>query len=45
MVQPEQHVIYRLIAGRGQGGPSYMYMEETYGEFDCHEWKLTTVEP
>ena len=23
MVQSEQHMIYRLMAGEGQGGPSY----------------------
>ena len=38
MVQSEQHVIYRLMAGGGQGGPSLT-------EKDCSEWKLTTVDP
>ena len=35
MVQSEQHVIYREAQAN---------MEETE-ERDCHEWKLTTVDP
>ena len=38
MVQSEQHVIYRLMAG-----PKLTWKKLT--EKDCHEWKLTTVDP
>ena len=38
VVQSEQHVIYRLMAGEGQGGKKLM-------EKDCCEWKLMTVDP
>ena len=37
-MQSEQHVIYRLMAGRG-------LTWKKLTEEDCHEWKLTTVEP
>ena len=39
MLQSEQHVIYRLMAGR----PKLTGKKMT--EKDCHEWKLTTVDP
>ena len=39
MVQSEQHVIYRLMAGKGQCSEA-----EANTEKDCHEWKLTTVD-
>ena len=40
VVQLEQHVIYRLKEGAGQGGGKKLT------ENDCHEWKLTfTVNP
>ena len=41
MVQSEQYVIYRLMAGRGREAQANM--EET--DKDCREWKLTTVDP
>ena len=41
MEQSEQHVIYRLMEGRGREAQASM--EET--EKDCREWKLTTVDP
>ena len=44
MVQSEQHVIYRLMAGGGQGGPIKLTWKKLM-EKDCHEWKLTTVDP
>ena len=37
-MQSEQHVIYRLMVGWGQGGQKLM-------EKDCCEWKLMTVDP
>ena len=47
MVQSEQHVIYRLIAGGGGGGgawrPKLTWKKLT--ERDYREWKLTTVDP
>ena len=46
MVQSEQHVIYRLIAGVGGGGewrPKLTWKKLT--ERDYREWKLTTVDP
>ena len=43
MVQSEQHVIYRLMAGVGKGGPSFHGKKLT--ERDCREWKLTKVDP
>ena len=49
MVQSEQHVIYRLMAGGGGGGgggagrPKITWKKLT--EKDCHELKLTTVDP
>ena len=47
MVQSEQHVIYRLRAGRGWGEgvlgrPKLTWKKLT--EKDCHEWKLMTVD-
>ena len=39
MVQSEQHVIYRLKAGR----PKITWKKLM--EKDCREWKLTTVDP
>ena len=41
VVQLEQHVIYRLMAGGGQGGPSY---NGRNWQKDCREWKLTKVD-
>ena len=41
MVQSEQHVIYRLMAGLGAGRPKLTWKKLT--ERDCCEWKLTTV--
>ena len=38
VVQSEQHVIYRLMEGGDQGGPSLT-------EKVCREWKLTKVDP
>ena len=43
MVQSKQHVIYRLMAGRGAGRPKLTWKKLT--EEDCSEWKLTTVDP
>ena len=43
MVQPEQHGIYRLMAGGGAGRPKLTWKKLT--EKDFREWKLTTVEP
>ena len=43
MVQSEQHVIYRLMAGGARG--TQTDMEETGGERLSPEWKLTTVDP
>ena len=49
VVQSEQHVIYRLMAGGGGGGgggagrPKLTWKKLT--ERDCREWKLTTVDP
>ena len=46
MVQSEQHVIYRLRAGKGGGGagrPKLTWKKLTVK--DCREWKLTTVDP
>ena len=42
-MQSEQYVIYRLMAGGGQGGPKLTWKKLT--EKDCREWKLTTVDP
>ena len=42
MVQSEQHVIYRMMAGGGREGQANM---EKLMEKDCREWKLTTVDP
>ena len=43
VVQSEQHVIYRLVAVGGGGGPRLTWKKLT--EKDCREWKLTTVDP
>ena len=43
MVQSEQHVIYRLMAGGGAGRPKLTWKKLT--ERDCREWKLKTVDP
>ena len=43
MVQSEQHVIYRLMAGGGAGRPKLTWKKLT--EKDYREWKLTTVDP
>ena len=43
MVQSEQHVIYRLIAGGGEGWPKLTWKKLM--ERDCREWKLTIVDP
>ena len=43
MVQSEQHMIYRLKAGKGAGWPKQTWKKLT--EKDCPEWKLTTVDP
>ena len=46
MVQSQQHVIYRLMAGGGgwgAGRPKLTWKKLT--EKDCREWKLTTVDP
>ena len=45
VVQSEQHVIYRLMeVGRGRAGrPNLTWKKLT--ERDCHEWRLTTVDP
>ena len=43
MVQSEQHVIYRLMAGGGAGRPKLTWKK--LKERDCREWKLTTVDP
>ena len=43
VVQSEQHVIYRLMSGRGAGRPKLTWKKLT--EKDCHDWKLTTVDP
>ena len=40
-MQSEQHVVYRLMAGGGQGGPSLHGIKLM--EKGCSEWKLTTV--
>ena len=42
MVQSEQHVIYRLMAGGGAGRPKLTWKKLT--EKDCREWKLTTID-
>ena len=42
LVQSEQHMIYRLMAG-GAGRPKLTWKKLT--ERDCREWKLTTVDP
>ena len=39
MVQSEQHVIYRLMAGRTK------LTWKKLTKKDCREWKLTTVDP
>ena len=43
MVQSEQHVIVRLMAGGGAGRPKLTWKKLT--ERDCRQWKLTTVDP
>ena len=43
MVQSDQHVIYRLMAGGRPGRPKLTWKKLT--ERDCREWKLTTVDP
>ena len=43
MVQSEQHVIYRLMAGGGAGRPKLTWKKLT--ERGCPEWKLTKVDP
>ena len=44
MVQSEQHVIYRLIAGGGGARrPKLTWKKLT--KKDCREWKLRTVDP
>ena len=43
MVQSEQHVIYRLMAGGAR--ETQVDMEETGGEGLSPEWKLTAVDP
>ena len=48
MVQSEQHVIYRLMAGGGGGGGGAGTPKLTLKKLtdkDCREWKLTTVDP
>ena len=45
-MQSEQHVNYRLMGGGRGGGvgrPKLTWTKKT--EKDCHEWKLTTVDP
>ena len=42
MVQSEQHVIYRLMAGRGAVRPKLTCKKLI--EKGCREWKLTTVD-
>ena len=42
MVQSEQRMIYRLMAGEA-GRPKLTW--EKLMEKDCREWKLTTVDP
>ena len=41
MVQSEQHVVYRLMEGAGQGSPKMMWKKLT--ENDCSEWNFITV--
>ena len=43
MVQSEQHVIYRLMAGGGAGRPKLTWKKLT--EKDLRDWKLTTIDP
>ena len=43
VVQSEQHMIHRLTAGGDAGRPKQALKKLT--EKDCHEWKLTTVDP
>ena len=43
MVQSEQHVIYRLMAGGGTGRPKLTWKKLM--EKDCRERRLTTVGP
>ena len=43
VVQSEQHVIYRLMAGGGTGRSKLTWKKLM--EKDCLEWKLTTVDP
>ena len=42
MVQSEQHVIFRLMAGRGPGRPKLTWKKLT--QKDCCEWKLTIID-
>ena len=42
MVKSEQHVI-QVDGRRGAGRPKLTWKKRT--EKDCHEWKLTTVDP
>ena len=44
MVQSEQHVINRLMAGGGQGGPFKLTWKKLTEKY-CFKWKLTTVDP
>ena len=44
MVQSEQHLIYRLMAGGGGTERSKLTWKKLM-EKDCREWKLTTVDP
>ena len=46
MVQSEQHVIYRLMAGGDRDLPGRPKLTwKKLMERDCREWKLTTVDP
>ena len=44
MVQSEQHVKYRLMAGGGGAGRPKLTRKKLM-EKDSREWKLTTVDP
>ena len=43
MVQPEQHVIIQIDGRQEAGRPKLTWKKLT--EKDCHELKLTTVDP
>ena len=45
MVQSEQYVIYRLVAGGGEGAGRPKLTWKKLPEKDCREWKLSTVNP